>query len=202
MDVRSIRLIGGAALLALGLTLSSALTASAHGSFDSKHHDDPLAEIDQAARRGLFDRIGLLSALVATSRFQNVNAAKAAGYGELKDAQGIACIDNPGIGGMGIHYANGTLVGDPAVDARRPEVLVYEPRRNGKLELVALEYVVFKEAWDATHSGPPKLFGREFSSVQAGNRYGLPAFYELHAWLWEFNPRGIFDDWNPRVRCP
>jgi len=35
-----------------------------------------------------------------------------------------------------------------------------------------------------------------------GNRYGLPPFYELHAWLWKHNPAGMFDDWNPRVVCP
>jgi MoxR-like ATPase len=30
----------------------------------------------------------------------------------------------------------------------------------------------------------------------------LPPFYELHAWIWKHNPRGMFDDWNPRVVCP
>ena len=44
-------------------------------------------------------------------------------------------------------------------------------------------------------------FGRQFELVKAGNRYGLPAFYELHAWIWEHNPRGMFEDWNPRVSC-
>jgi hypothetical protein len=29
----------------------------------------------------------------------------------------------------------------------------------------------------------------------------LPAFYELHVWLFKHNPRGLFDDWNPRVTC-
>ena len=33
------------------------------------------------------------------------------------------------------------------------------------------------------------------------NRYGLPPFYELHAWIWKHNPRGMFDDWNPLVSC-
>ena len=37
--------------------------------------------------------------------------------------------------------------------------------------------------------------------MPAGNRYGLPPFYELHAWAWKHNPRGLFDDWNPRVSC-
>jgi hypothetical protein len=46
------------------------------------------------------------------------------------------------------------------------------------------------------------LFGQEFELVPAGNRYGIPAFYELHAWIWKFNPLGLFADWNPRVHCP
>ncbi len=66
---------------------------------------------------------------------------------------------------------------------------------------MAVEYVVLQDAWDAAHSSPPSLFGEEFTLVPAGNRYDLPAFYELHAWLWKHNPRGMFDDWNPRVSC-
>jgi hypothetical protein len=34
------------------------------------------------------------------------------------------------------------------------------------------------------------------------NRYGLPPFYELHAWVWKHNPSGMFNDWNPLVTCP
>ena len=64
------------------------------------------------------------------------------------------------------------------------------------------EYVVFQDAWDAHHSSAPELFGQEFELVKAGNRYGLPPFYELHAWLWKHNPAGTFDDWNPNVTCP
>ena len=37
--------------------------------------------------------------------------------------------------------------------------------------------------------------------MQAGNRYGLPGVYELHAWLWQHNPAGMFEDFNPRVTC-
>jgi hypothetical protein len=103
---------------------------------------------------------------------------------------------------MGIHYVNGTLVSDDEVVAGTPELVVYEPTKNGRLRLVAAEYVVFQAAWDATHTSPPELFGREFELVPAGNRYGLPPFYELHAWLWKHNPAGMFDDWNPRVTCP
>jgi hypothetical protein len=48
----------------------------------------------------------------------------------------------------------------------------------------------------------PELFGHKFELLGANNRYGLPPFYELHAWIWKHNPRGMFDDWNPRVVCP
>jgi hypothetical protein len=69
------------------------------------------------------------------------------------------------------------------------------------MRLVALEYVVFQEAWDENHDSPPKLFGRTFELVPEGNRYGLDPFYELHAWVWKHNRRGMFDDWNPKVSC-
>lgn len=35
----------------------------------------------------------------------------------------------------------------------------------------------------------------------AGNRYGLPAFYSLHAWVWTENPWGMFNMWNPSLQC-
>jgi hypothetical protein len=143
----------------------------------------------------------LRKARAASAPYRHLDKAKAAGYGLLTDAEGVACIDNPGVGGMGIHYVKNEFVGDAAVDAARPDALVYEPTRHGRLRLVAVEYVVFQEAWDATHTSRPELFGRRFELIPAGNRYGLPAFYELHAWLWKFNPRGTFDDWNPRVSC-
>jgi hypothetical protein len=135
----------------------------------------------------------------ATAGFHDV--AHAVGYGLFTDAAGIACIDLPGAGGMGIHYVNGALVADPSVDVRTPEALVYDPDDHGHLKLVAAEYIVDQAAWDATHSGPPSLFGEDFELAPAGNRFGLDPFYELHAWLWKPNTRGFFDDWNPRVVC-
>ncbi|HWH94122.1 MAG TPA: hypothetical protein VNT03_09690 [Baekduia sp.] len=138
------------------------------------------------------------AARAATARYH----VQHAGYSLLKDAAGIACIDKPGVGGMGIHYVNGDLVADGQIDATTPELLVYEPEANGRERLVAAEYVVFQSDWDAAHTSRPELFGQEFELTPAGNRYGLPAFYELHAWLWKHNPAGMFDDWNPRVVCP
>ena len=137
----------------------------------------------------------------ATRPYQDLKVAKADGYGKLKDAEGIACIDMPGEGGMGVHFVNGDLVGDAEVHGKTPELLVYDPTPDG-MRLVALEYVVFQEAWRAEHAtGKPQLFGQKFELVKEGNRYGLPAFYELHLWAWKHNPSGTFEDWNPRVTC-
>ena len=76
---------------------------------------------------------------------------------------------------------------------------------HGHLRLAALEYVVLKSAWDKAHgkNAPrPRLYGHRFNITRAPNRYGLPAFYSLHAWIWKHNPAGMFVMWNPSVHCP
>jgi hypothetical protein len=132
----------------------------------------------------------------ATAPFRRVATAQAAGY-----AQFLGCIDEPGQGAMGIHFVNGNFVGDTVLNPLQPEALVYEPGEHGQLKLVALEYIVFQAAWDAQSSTPPSLFGQTFHLVGSPNRYGLPAFYELHVWAWKNNPSGTFYEWNPRVSC-
>lgn len=102
---------------------------------------------------------------------------------------------------MGVHFVKGALVGDAVLDPTQPEALVYEPKRHGGYKLVALEYIVFKEARDATHSSPPSLFGQGFMLTPSPNRFGIPAFYALHAWLFRGNPLGQLQPWNPRIAC-
>jgi hypothetical protein len=143
----------------------------------------------------------LAAARIATARFHDLAVAEAAGYALFTDAAGVACIDQLPAGAMGIHYVNGDLVGTGAIDAANPQALVYEPLDDRGLRLAAAEYVVLQAVWDASHSSPPTLFGQQFSLTPAGNRYGLPAFYSLHAWLWKDNPSGLFSMWNPRVIC-
>ncbi len=122
-------------------------------------------------------------------------------WAQLYDQNNITCIDNPA-GGMGIHFVNPARIGDAQETASAPEAVIYEPQENGELRLVAVEYVVTKQAWeDAGNSAPPRLFGQDFEFVPAGNRYGLPDFYELHAWIWKHNPAGMNEDWNPTVSC-
>jgi hypothetical protein len=139
----------------------------------------------------------------ATRPYQTVKVAKADGYGKFKDADGIACIDMPGEGGMGVHFVKGPLVADPGLDIRQPEALVYAPDRDGTLRLAALEFIVDKAAWDAHHSKPPRLFdGTSFDQTPAPNRFGLAPFYSQHVWIWKNNPAGVLAMWNPQVHCP
>jgi hypothetical protein len=144
---------------------------------------------------------GVAAAKRATDKFHRLDVAVTSRYDLLLDQNKIACIDLPGAGGMGIHFVNGALVGDPAIVAGKPEALVYAPQKNGRLQLAALEYVVIKSAWDANHSGPPVLFGHTFNLTLSPNRFGLPDFYSLHAWIWKANSTGMFTPWNPKVSC-
>src|SRR2546422_130316 len=102
---------------------------------------------------------------------------------------------------MGIHYVKGSLVQAGSIDAARPQALVYERPADGRLQLGAVEYVVLQAGWDAAHGAPPSLFGESFALTPAENRYGLPSFYWLHAWVWNDNPAGMFSMWNPNVIC-
>ena len=136
----------------------------------------------------------------ATLKYHDVQAAVDAQYVKFPDLSGD-CVAQPGQGAMGIHYLNGGLI-DEVLDPLQPEALMYQPTKSGKLELVGVEYIVFQAAWDALHPQPPVLFGHPFHLVRSPNRYNVPAFYELHLWVWEHNRNGIFNDWNPQVRCP
>jgi hypothetical protein len=131
----------------------------------------------------------------ATRQYIDVNAATAAKYQPM-----FGCISGPENGAMGVHYINGALVGDGEIDGSRPEALIYEPTKNG-MKLVGVEYIVDAATWLSRHSAPPMLEGQGFQLVGSPNRYGLPAFFELHVWAWRDNPNGAFVDWNKRVSC-
>jgi hypothetical protein len=184
------------------LLLSGATAAQLHASPTREAAIRPATQSAPAAKVH-----GLAALRQAASRFKNLPRAENAGYGFFTDTAGIACIAMPAMtgmpspGAMGVHFVKGAFVGDPSEKIRQPEAMVYRIDKNGKLVLAAAEYVVIQSAWDATHSAPPKLFGHQFMLTPDGNRYGLPAFYSLHAWAWYHNPSGNFAMWNPRVHC-
>jgi hypothetical protein len=137
----------------------------------------------------------------ATNAFHDIAAAEIAGYGRFQDLNGVSCIAMSGMGGMGVHYVKGDLIGDAKIDPLHPEALVYAPDVDGTLRLAAVEYIVPKADWDATHSHAPRLLGTDFDFTDAPNRFGLPAFYSLHVWAWQDNPAGLTSMWNTFVHC-
>ena len=61
----------------------------------------------------------LATARAATAGYHQLDTALAAGHtGVVADTAGNTCIEEPGMGTMGIHYANGALFADPARRAR------------------------------------------------------------------------------------
>ena len=121
------------------------------------------------------------------ARFSDVATATAEGYAP------IPCVSGIDGGAMGIHYVNGGLIEDGEIDIGKPEAVMYEPKADGSMELIAVEYITTK--------GPANLDGHLFSFTNAPNRYGLPPFYELHVWAWRDNATGAFADMNPDVSC-
>ena len=123
----------------------------------------------------------------ANDRFKDVAVAVAEGYGP------IPCASSQQAGAMGIHYVNGNFLKDGITDIAKPEAVMYEPTADGKMNLIAVEYIAFK--------GPAALEGHLFNFNSAPNRYGLDPFYELHVWAWKPNSTGHFADNNPDVSC-
>lgn len=129
----------------------------------------------------------------ATARYHRTEVAQAAGYDLLPGLD--HCFENPGVGAMGYHYINADLL-DLELNADEPEAMVYAPGPNGQLKLAAVEYIVPAEPWDEAGTGDlPEVLGHH---LHLNADLGV---YVLHAWVWENNPSGMFEDWNPRVIC-
>jgi hypothetical protein len=125
-----------------------------------------------------------------TAGFQDFNTASAAGW----SAQITPCMTDPGgAGGMGFHYGNVALI-DGTASVEKPQLLLYEPAKDGRLRLVAVEYII-PYSFHPRSAAPPRLFNQDFQQVDAFQLWGL------HAWVWRENPSGIFSPWNPQVNC-
>jgi hypothetical protein len=133
----------------------------------------------------------------ATKQYLDVNSATAAGYEPF-----LGCVTGQDHGAMGVHYVNGTLLNAGELDASQPTALIYEPLKDGKMQLVGVEFIVFATQWLAANkNAPPVLEGQVFQFVDSPNRFNIPAFFELHVWAWRDNPQGAFVDWNNQVTC-
>jgi hypothetical protein len=154
----------------------------------------------------------------ATIRFHDISAAYAAGY----TTEFEPCVEIPGGPVMGVHARHDTLMADQIVDPLRPELLLYEPKPNGGLRLVGVEYfrIVLvhdgdprtndePKAWFGPGAPPsdrivgdtPQLFGHPFDGPMEGHIPQMPWHWDLHAWIWQANPDGVFADFNRTIRC-
>lgn len=133
----------------------------------------------------------------ATAKYHDPAAAVAAGYVPTD-----VCVTNEdGSAVMGYHYLNHELMG-PGIDLRRPEALLYQPDGDGGRKLVAVEYLAFDEDSDlATDDDRPFLLDEPFDGPMEGHEPGMPVHYDLHVWVWQHNPAGMFAEYNPRGRC-
>jgi len=169
------------ALLVVFLTLTSLASA--------QHEMQPAAQGDQSKLVAIVRK--------ATTQYADVINAVAAGYAPF-----LGCVTGQDHGAMGVHYVNGTLLSAGEIDASHPQALIYEPSKEGKMQLVGVEFIVFAEPWLTNNNNtPPVLEGQVFQYVDSPNRFNIPAFFELHVWAWRDNPQGAFVDWNNHVTC-
>ena len=128
-----------------------------------------------------------------------------AGYTiHVAELSGATCIANGADGAMGDHFVNGSrLVDEGVIDAAAPEALVYERRNNGTLQArrAASTSCSRRTGRRRVTRRRRRCSGGRSTSRRVPNRYGLPPFYALHAWVWKPNPSGMLFAWNPRVSC-
>ena len=96
-------------------------------------------------------------------------------------------------GPVGTVYVNIARLMDGVIDPESPDALIYEPAKNGALNLVGVEFAIPKALW--TGAELPTFLGATF---QSEDEFGV---YALHAWVWRNNPNGLFAETNPRVSC-
>lgn len=105
------------------------------------------------------------------------------------------CVSDPELGGMGDHYSRDADDdfgrGDGTHALERPQYLVYAPQKNGSRRLAALDYTVPYEKWHSDKA--PEFFGIPFTR---NDGFGVWMF---HIWVFQYNPAGMFANFNPRV---
>jgi hypothetical protein len=178
-----------AALVLIGASPTQALANDDQGQAAASHHEHGSNQGKQSAALVRIIR-------ESTERFRDVGVAEAEGYGLL-----FGCVSGDDSGAMGMHFVNGSLIGDDVLDPTRPEIVIYEPTANGRLRLIGANFLVLSDVGDSKHDAPPQLMGQLFHLFEAPNRFGLPAFYTLHVWAWKENPTGTFVNWHSRVSC-
>lgn len=156
----------------LALTLTSVLTFAASLSANAKDKPDD----------GLLPAtiLQLESARQAAAKYFDVNQAIADGYVDIDVV----------ISHMGRHFLKPSLL-DAKFDPAQPELLVYQNNADGSVRLAAVEYAVPTDL----SSTAPKGFVGDTDAWFNDTGFQL---WTLHAWVYDFNPDGVFSPNNPR----
>ena len=176
----------------------------------------------QAATAAVAKGGGYEEIRAATARFQDLNVALKEGY--IRDPTNMcvtAAMEGAPkqLGAMGVHYFRPDLLGLTAqaprvtgtgthTDFSKPAVLIYEPQADGRMVLVAIENLVWVDAWQAKSKALPAFEGNEYyrmvdnpATPDIDEAHGFMPHFELHMWLYKNNPNGMFAPFNPGVTC-
>jgi hypothetical protein len=121
----------------------------------------------------------LQQARAATAKYRNIENAIKDGYTDI-------AVD---VEHMGHHFMKMSIV-DSIFDIKQPEILVYNKDENGNQQLVAVEYAV-----PLSYPMPEGFTG--WDDVW-NDTSGFPLWL-LHAWVWAYNPDGVFHWTNSSV---
>lgn len=124
----------------------------------------------------------LLEARAASQRYLDITNAVKDGYADIS-----VVLPN-----MGYHYMKSELA-DLKFEPGKPEILVYNKEHDGSFTLVAVEYAV---PISLTPDKAPEGFYGSKDVWEHNTVFGL---WLLHAWVWHFNPSGVFTPTNPEV---
>jgi hypothetical protein len=180
-----------AAVLATTAFAAAALTgAGAASAHDGAYHEPTTSQLHsrQDAGRALAELRRDLTP------YQDVERVLADGF-----VQASECTESPD-GGMGVHFLNPARAMAP-VDPASPAILLYEVTDDGYRLLGAEWFQADADQDLTTDDDRPNLWGRPFDGPMLGHEPGMPVHYDLHVWLYQANPDGVFASWNPSVSC-
>jgi len=195
-------------LFAIGAGVTAMVVAALAGPKDAVAHD-VAAEIEKVR--------------MATLKYNDVNVAKAEGF-ILPPPGDCVSAAHEGLpaewGAMGLHYINPKRLMitqiKPRVDGKNtntdfmnPSILLYEPRADGSLKLVAVENLVFLNGWHAAGNlAPPTFAGRSYdtmadnSSTAGDEAHGFEPHHDQHVYFGKMaNPEHQLMPFNPNVSC-
>jgi len=141
----------------------------------AQSHDNHAADALSQPHRPTREESALAGAVRdATVRFKNVTSVD--GPGEDYKLM-FGCVSGGDFGAMGLHYVNFPLVLDGEIDVNQPEIVLFEPTRDGRIRITGADFLVLAEDWEAKHpgQGPPQLSGQLFHLFDSPNRFGLKA---------------------------